>query len=110
LLLCQYFVLYFSVTKTFCSAMQATVQDCEVQCVEGHPCRVKEWCSDEEGIYRCLSKISKIFESSIIVIFGAAFCIPSVLGFFYSYILYARALNAEFSNIVKVQKLWDTIL
>jgi hypothetical protein len=61
------FLLCFSVTKIFWYDMQATVQDCEVQCVEGHPCWVKEWCS-EEGIYWCLSKISKIFESSIIVI------------------------------------------
>ncbi|KAK8462608.1 hypothetical protein SEVIR_1G235300v4 [Setaria viridis] len=49
-------------SKTCCCATQATVQDREVQCAEGDPCRVKEWCC-EEGIHCCLRNTSKILKA-----------------------------------------------
>ena len=47
------FFIFAPRSSQYLCAMQTTVQDREVQCAEGDPCWVQEWCS-KEGIHCCL--------------------------------------------------------
>jgi predicted nucleic acid binding AN1-type Zn finger protein len=86
---------------TYHRALQATVQDREVQCAEGDPCRVQEWCS-EEGIHcRLRFRKPQIIRFWCPILYCYSICTRI---FDWKYREKLKSKSAEFSNIVKTKK------